>query len=123
MILVTNVLHIPALLSQSNILKKIYKNQELMQPRDTFSSSSSSLLLLSVFISFNKLCLSSDLLLRLNTFFNFELRLSTLSREVFRLLHSQSSIPLTAGSSGSNPLSGFYKSCVGKKMIRIVNNT
>merc|ERR1719342_1582844 len=97
---------------QSKIFINMYKSQELMHPTETLSSSSSSSSTLSLDSSFSsKLFRSSDLLLfRLKTLFSFDVRLSTLSREVFRLLHSQSSMPFTAGSSGSNPLSGFWSS-------------
>merc|ERR1719270_2524246 len=93
---------------------KTYTSQEVKQPQPCCSSSSDTTFFSSstVGAASNKLFLSSDLLNLLNIlFFSFLLLTLKLSREGSMasklLLHSQSSIPFTAGSSGSKPLSKF----------------
>merc|ERR1719270_163631 len=93
---------------------KTYTSQEVKQPQPCCSSSSDTTFFSSstVGAASNKLFLSSDLLNLLNIlFFSFLLLTLRLSREGSMasklLLHSQSSIPFTAGSSGSKPLSKF----------------
>merc|ERR1719270_1564328 len=93
---------------------KTYTSQEVKQPQPCCSSSSDTTFFSpsTVGAASNKLFLSSDLLNLLNIlFFSFLLLTLRLSREGSMasklLLHSQSSIPFTAGSSGSKPLSKF----------------
>merc|ERR1719270_589159 len=93
---------------------KTYTSQEVKQPQPCCSSSSDTTFFSpsTVGAASNKLFLSSDLLNLLNIlFFSFLLLTLRLSKEGSMasklLLHSQSSIPFTAGSSGSKPLSKF----------------